>query len=273
MHRSFFLLIPLLFTVQISAQKDTATAYFSNGVVESVIPFDNGLRDGVAKFYFENGNIKEQRTYVAGRVEGEVKRFYENGKPKEFFSILNGKRDGATTTYDSLGNYLADVYYSEGKIQKEDQQTDEDIVEERDSTDAEQKDSTIAQTPAAVSFVPSSTEKIETKPKPIPNEVTGDSSVYRNPAIFPEPVMGYKLFYEKVVYPKTAKEKKVQGTVLIKALINQYGEVEKAEIVKGIGMGCEDAAQIAVEYTKFYPGIVDGKPVKVEMIIPIEFKP
>jgi len=259
---SLFLIIFLfLFANGIFAQKDTIKTFYQNGNPESVIPLDNGAREGKAKFYFENGNIKEERTYQAGKVEGEVKRYCENGKPKELFSILKGKRDGATTTYDSLGNYLSDVYYTEGKIQ-----TGETVSEESDSE--EFAEAATSEEPVIAPQI----EKIEEKPQILSSSDIIDSSLYRNPAIFPDPKIGYKKFYENIVYPQTAKEKKVEGTVLIKAIINEYGDVEKTEIVKGIGYGCEDAAEISISYAKFYPGLVRGRPVKVEMVFAIEFK-
>jgi len=258
--RNIFLLLSL-FAFPLLAQKDTIRTFYQNGNPESVIPFDNGAREGGALFYFENGNLKEERHYLAGKVEGEVKRYYKNGKTKELFSILKGKRDGTTTTYDSLGNYISDVYYTEGKILKEgevsDEPGDEDIAEE---------------TPTEEVAITTPLDKIEGKLQPIASAEIIDSVHYRNPAIFPEPKMGYNLFYEKVVYPQAAKEKKVEGTVLIKAIINEYGDVEKTEIVKGIGYGCEEAAEIAVSFTRFYPGLVDGNPVKVEMVFAIDFK-
>jgi len=259
---SLFLNIFLfLFANGIFAQKDTIKTFYQNGNPESVIPLDNGAREGKAKFYFENGNIKEERTYQAGKVEGEVKRYYENGKLKELFSIAKGKRDGATTTFDSQGNYLTDVYYTEGKIQ-----TGETVSEESDSE--ELAEAATSEEPALAPPI----EKIEEKPQILSSSDIIDSSLYRNPAIFPEPRVGYKKFYENVVYPQAAKDKKVEGTVLIKAILNEYGDVEKTEIVKGIGYGCEDAAEISISYAKFYPGLVRGRPVKVEMVFAIEFK-
>ncbi|MFA6597572.1 MAG: TonB family protein [Ignavibacteriaceae bacterium] len=254
----FFLLISGLF-----AQKDTTKTFYPNGNIESVIPLDNGLREGVAKFYYENGNLKEERTFLAGKVEGEVKRFYENGKTKEIFSIIKGKRDGATTTFDSLGNYLSDVYYAEGKIQKEETGSEENLVEKTQEEQVTVKENPIVSPPI---------QKTEETPPVISSSEIIDSAIYRNPTIFPEPRLGYKKFYENIVYPQAAKEKKREGTVLIKAIINEYGDVEKTEIVKGIGLGCEEAAEIAVSFTRFYPGLVRGKPVKVEMVFAIAFK-
>ena len=59
----------------------------------------------------------------------------------------------------------------------------------------------------------------------------------------------------------------------IKAFIDQNGDVTKAEVVKGIGYGCDEVARITVLYTKFNPGLIRGKPVKTQIIIPFEFKP
>ncbi len=45
-----------------------------------------------------------------------------------------------------------------------------------------------------------------------------------------------------------------------------------AKIIKGIGAGCDEAAIDAVKQTKFTPGKQKGKPVKVQVSIPIVFK-
>jgi periplasmic protein TonB len=52
----------------------------------------------------------------------------------------------------------------------------------------------------------------------------------------------------------------------------KQGNVTKAEITKGIGSGCDEAAMDAVLKTKFKPGVQRGNPVKVKITIPIVFK-
>ncbi len=46
----------------------------------------------------------------------------------------------------------------------------------------------------------------------------------------------------------------------------------KTEILKGIGGGCDEAAEYAVKHTKFSPGKQRGKPVKVKVMVPVVFK-
>ena len=88
----------------------------------------------------------------------------------------------------------------------------------------------------------------------------------------PEPVGGIAAIQGAVVYPEIAKRAGVEGTVYVEAYVNERGEVTKTLVVKGIGAGCDEAAQAAVAKTKFKPGKQRGKPVKVRMSIPIRFR-
>ena len=62
------------------------------------------------------------------------------------------------------------------------------------------------------------------------------------------------------------------GTVFIKALIDQKGNVESAKIERGVDKNLDVAAIEAVKKTLFIPGVKDGKNVKAEVTIPIRFK-
>lgn len=83
---------------------------------------------------------------------------------------------------------------------------------------------------------------------------------------------GMKEIYEKVEYPKLAQEAGVQGKVYLLIYINEKGNVDKAEVVKGIGAGCDEAAIAAIKKCEFSPAVIKGKPVKVKMAIPVQFK-
>ena len=88
----------------------------------------------------------------------------------------------------------------------------------------------------------------------------------------PEPIGGIKGIQEKIVYPEIAKRAGVEGKVYILAFVDETGTVTKAQVLKGIGAGCDEAALDAVLKTKFKPGKQRGKPVKVQVSIPIIFK-
>lgn len=88
----------------------------------------------------------------------------------------------------------------------------------------------------------------------------------------PEPIGGLEGIQKRIVYPEIAKRAGVQGRVFVKAFVDENGNVVKTELLKGIGAGCDEAAMAAVQNTKFTPGKQRGKPVKVQVSIPIVFK-
>jgi len=88
----------------------------------------------------------------------------------------------------------------------------------------------------------------------------------------PQPIGGIQGIQKRIIYPEIAKRAGVQGRVYIKAFVDETGTVKKAVVLKGIGAGCDEAAIAAVLKTKFKPGKQRGKPVRVQVSIPILFK-
>ncbi len=88
----------------------------------------------------------------------------------------------------------------------------------------------------------------------------------------PEPIGGIGGIQSRIVYPEIAKRAGVQGRVYVQAFVNENGDVAKVQLIKGIGAGCDEAAMDAVRQTKFKPGKQRGKPVRVQVAIPIVFK-
>lgn len=87
----------------------------------------------------------------------------------------------------------------------------------------------------------------------------------------PGPIGGMYSIQEKITYPEIAKRAGLQGKVLILAFIDEKGNVVHTKVMKGLGGGIDEMASDAVRNTKFNPGIQNGKPVKVQVTIPIQF--
>ena len=87
----------------------------------------------------------------------------------------------------------------------------------------------------------------------------------------PEPIGGIIGIQQRIVYPEIAVRAGIQGRVFIMAYVDENGDVKKAEVVRGIGAGCDEAAIAAILETKFKPGKQRGRPVKVKVVIPIRF--
>jgi len=77
----------------------------------------------------------------------------------------------------------------------------------------------------------------------------------------------------KTRYPAEAKERNIQGKVIIAFTIDENGNVSNYKIKKRIGGGCdEEALRITKLITgDWLPGMLNGKPVKVEFEMPFSF--
>lgn len=106
----------------------------------------------------------------------------------------------------------------------------------------------------------------------IPTKAEDDSTYYIAGEEMPEPIGGIKAIMENVSYPKEAKDNNIQGKVYVLAYINEEGLVEKTKIIKSVDPLLDEAASDAVKKVKFTIAKQDGKPVKVEVAIPIVFQ-
>jgi protein TonB len=88
----------------------------------------------------------------------------------------------------------------------------------------------------------------------------------------PSPVGGIAAIANNVVYPPSAKENKIQGKVVVKAVINAQGNVVSTTVEKSLNPECDKSAEVAIKKTKFNPGIKNGKAVESEVTIPVMFK-
>lgn len=119
--------------------------------------------------------------------------------------------------------------------------------------------------------------EMEAPPPPPPKEDT-KVVVEEEPTYFvaveemPEPIGGIGAIQSKITYPEIAKRAGVEGRVYVLAFVDENGNVTKAQVLKGIGAGCDEEALNAVKQTKFKPGKQRGKPVKVQVSIPVVFK-
>lgn len=82
-----------------------------------------------------------------------------------------------------------------------------------------------------------------------------------------------KFLAENLKYPDMAKDNGVEGTVYIKFIVNSKGKISNAEVIKGIGSGCdEEALRVVKKMPQWNPGTQEGKPVDVYYTLPIKFK-
>jgi TonB family protein len=74
----------------------------------------------------------------------------------------------------------------------------------------------------------------------------------------------------KAKYPGEARVKALQGEVVVKVVVSETGDVERAEVVSGDPILARSAADAAMQW-KFKPFIRSGKAVKASTKLPFDF--
>lgn len=111
-------------------------------------------------------------------------------------------------------------------------------------------------------------------PKPeVKKEIPVDETYYVAVDIMPEPFGGMDALQRNVNYPDAARKESVVGKVFVKAFINENGEATRAEIVKGLGYGCDEEALWVIKNSRFKPGKKNGSRVKVQFTLSLTFRP
>lgn len=76
----------------------------------------------------------------------------------------------------------------------------------------------------------------------------------------------------KPEYPELAKLAGIQGTVYLKLLVDEEGNVAETKVVKSVKDMLDESALNAVKKAKFSPAILKNKPIKVWVVLPVAFK-
>jgi protein TonB len=107
---------------------------------------------------------------------------------------------------------------------------------------------------------------------PPPRMVDDEEQYFVAVEEMPQVIGGVEAIQRNVSYPELAVRAGVQGRVFVMAYVNTDGRVAKAEVVKGIGAGCDEAAMEAVLKARFIPGKQRGIAVRVRVVVPVVFR-
>lgn len=77
---------------------------------------------------------------------------------------------------------------------------------------------------------------------------------------------------KRMKYPRQAVSEQIEGIVVVSFIVNQYGKVTEARVIKGLGYGTdEEALRVINSLPNWSPGKQNGKPVAVRYNLPIRF--
>jgi len=73
-------------------------------------------------------------------------------------------------------------------------------------------------------------------------------------------------------FSEEARKAKFAGNVEVYLWVDEAGNPSHVRVVRGVGMGLDERAEEAVRQYKFKPAMRDGKPVKVDLYIDVNFQ-
>ncbi len=80
------------------------------------------------------------------------------------------------------------------------------------------------------------------------------------------------LFAPEAEFSEEARKAKVSGNVLVYLQVDTLGRPAHVRVLRGIGLGLDEKALVAVRAYKFKPAMENGHPVAVEMNVEVSFQ-
>lgn len=113
---------------------------------------------------------------------------------------------------------------------------------------------------AAVALIVACDSSSPTEPCPGPMNITGNI------------VAPVKIFAPQPQYTEEARRARIQGVVIVQAIIDCRGLVIDINVLKGLPSGLTEAAVSAISQWQFEPATVDGRPVSVYYNLTVNFR-
>lgn len=256
----------------------------------------------VVREYGKNGKVRLQTTSKTNDLNlfyhGKYTTFYPDGRKMRTGEYVNGKFTGLETDYYHNGNiYNIKDYKSDGKVS---------FVECRDSTGkilSENGKGTWLEYNSNFKDTTAKGEIINGRMNGIWTGKTDDSGEFRNvyengvltqhdaykkfevsPADYANAKPGavpafpggietfYKFLAKTIRYPKEARDAGIQGKVVISFMVETDGSLSDMKIERSVHATIDgEALKVMRLSPKWIPAMKDGKPVRMQYSVPINF--
>ncbi|MBD1393752.1 energy transducer TonB [Mucilaginibacter glaciei] len=236
--------------------------------------------EGTCLTFFKNGKRKSITNYHSGRLINELFEYFPNGKVhvvKKYPAVVKFGNDVDTTSliteaYDSLGvaKVVEGKGYYTGYNDDFTEATEEGPVENGKRTGdwkgADKKDT--------VTFTEKYVNGVLITGVAVKN---GKTLNYTNArvtrAAFAKGDAGFGMFLARAIrYPAAARERNIQGTVILKFTVNKDGSLSNIRVINSVEKSLDnEAARAMGTSAKWAPATKYGIPVNIEYTVPIQF--
>jgi TonB family protein len=76
---------------------------------------------------------------------------------------------------------------------------------------------------------------------------------------------------DQIQYPDVAREKSIQGTVVLEFVVETNGYLTNINVKQGVAGGCTEEALRIIKLTKWQPAVLNNKYVRYKLTYPITF--
>lgn len=213
-------------------------------------------KTGIYKTFYENGKVKSEEIYKNGVKAGICKYYYENGQLQlEGYYNSYNQADGTFTSYYKSGKVESVCTYKDGQKHGVFKQYFEDG---RLKTEIKFENGELSITDEEIEERRKSNSYAELDQKP--QFKGGEGAMLR--------FIGANL-----KYPTVAVDNNLQGTVTVRFVVSNTGDIKNVEVVKGFHILCEkEAVRIVKMMPKWIPAKHKGQNVSVYYSLPIKFR-
>lgn len=81
-----------------------------------------------------------------------------------------------------------------------------------------------------------------------------------------------KILHVNPEYPELARRARMEGVVILEAVIDKQGNVKDITMLRPLGLGLDVAATEAVQQWKYTPTYYNGRPVEVILTVTVQFQ-
>lgn len=227
--------------------------YWDTGKPKSVGSYENGKRSKKWKFYDFDGSILEEGEYNGGFREGVWLDYYSSGKVEAKYNYWKGELDGEQILYDTTGGIINALTYRNGKL-----------VGERDHTlFGVYKDSEKGSSEIYFATAHESLPLFSGCPNDLP---------YKEKKICAYQKL-IQFLQSNLNYPSDAYQNGVMGVAEVSFEIEIDGSISNIRVLNGL---CESITNELIRIVKMMPmwepGTQDGKAVRVQFDLPVNFK-
>ncbi|MFL5764053.1 MAG: TonB family protein [Bacteroidia bacterium] len=260
--------------------RDGHVKYAEKGVLVKEGDYSDGKFSGIWKYYFPTGKQSSKITCANDNREGDAEYYYEDGTVSQKGVFVNDEKSGLWTGYDKKGKVESEVEYKDGRMNGDAKYYEEGklVCEGKNNkgtriyvwTFYDKKGKVSYSYDYGYTFV-SAKDKLPQPPST--GKETALSIVETMPSFPGGESMMMEFIQKNIVYPRSARDANMAGTVYVNFVIGNTGEIENVNVLKGVISALDNESIRVVEaMPRWTPGMQNGRPVRVSFNLPIKYK-